>query len=74
MSETKQPIKFALDAKPWISLALIGAAVAKGGVSTLISAGLIKIVVAILLSPLLGFLLGGLLMVAVGWISRTHRP
>lgn len=48
---------------------LTGAAIAKSGVGSLIGTGFIKTAVAIVLSPLLGFLLGGLLMVAVAWIG-----
>ena len=49
---------------------LTGAAVAKAGTGTLIASGFIKTAVAIVLSPLLGFLLGGLLMVASAWIGQ----
>ena len=48
---------------------LTGAAIAKSGAGSLIGTGFIKTAVAIVLSPLLGFLLGGLLMVAVAWIG-----
>src|SRR5712691_6520724 len=44
---------------------LAGAAVAKGGAGTLVASGFVKTTLAILLSPALGFLLGGLLMIAV---------
>ncbi|MCK9984828.1 MAG: inorganic phosphate transporter, PiT family [Azoarcus sp.] len=47
---------------------LVGAAVAKGGFGSLLASGLIKTVAFILVSPLLGFLLGSLLMVAVSWL------
>ena len=50
---------------------LIGAAVAKVGFSGLVSEGVVKTVVFIFLSPILGFILGGLLMVLVSWIM--HR-
>jgi PiT family inorganic phosphate transporter len=53
---------------------LAGAAVAKGGVSTLIAKGFIKTMVAIVLSPLVGFALGVLLMVAVSWICHRSTP
>ena len=49
---------------------LTGAAIAKVGTDGLIGTGFIKTAVAIVLSPLFGFLLGGLLMVAVAWIGR----
>ncbi|MBK6975275.1 MAG: inorganic phosphate transporter [Sterolibacteriaceae bacterium] len=54
--------------------ALAGAAVAKGGVDALISTGFGKIVAAIVLSPLLGFVLGIVLMIAVSWIGRRATP
>jgi len=50
---------------------LTGAAIAKAGTSSLIGAGFLKTTVAIVLSPSIGFLLGGLLMVAVAWIGRS---
>ncbi len=53
---------------------LAGAAVAKGGTGTLITAGFTKTAVAIVLSPALGFLLGGLLMVATAWIGFRLNP
>ncbi|HVT34333.1 MAG TPA: inorganic phosphate transporter [Nevskiaceae bacterium] len=53
---------------------LAGAAVAKSGSGALIGSGLYKVIGAIVLSPLLGFLLGGLLMVAVAWIGRMSTP
>ncbi|MCC7462414.1 MAG: inorganic phosphate transporter [Gammaproteobacteria bacterium] len=53
---------------------LAGAAVAKGGVGTLIAKGFIKTTVAIVLSPLVGFALGVLLMVAVSWICHRSTP
>ena len=53
---------------------LIGAAVAKGGFSTLVSAGIVKTVAFIFLSPVMGFILGALLMVAVAWIFRRTSP
>src|SRR5258705_12878725 len=53
---------------------LAGAAVAKGGVHTLIASGLIKTAAAILLSPALGFVLGVALMIAVSWIYARSTP
>jgi len=53
---------------------LVGAAVAKGGFGALLAGGLIKTLAFILVSPLLGFILGSLLMVAVSWICfRTTQ-
>ena len=53
---------------------IIGAAVTKAGASAIISSGLIKIVIFIFISPILGFLIGSLLMVAVAWICRKTAP
>ncbi|HWU97205.1 MAG TPA: inorganic phosphate transporter, partial [Oxalicibacterium sp.] len=47
---------------------LVGAAVAKAGTDALIASGLIKIILFIVLSPLLGFLFGALMMVVVSWL------
>jgi PiT family inorganic phosphate transporter len=49
---------------------LIGAAVAKVGFSSLVSEGIVKTVAFIFLSPIMGFVLGGLLMVLVSWIMH----
>jgi PiT family inorganic phosphate transporter len=49
---------------------IVGAVIAKAGASALITAGVWKTVAFIFVSPLLGFLLGSLLMVAVAWIFR----
>jgi len=54
--------------------ALSGAAVAKGGFPTLVGSGLFKISVAIVLSPMLGFALGMLLMTAVAWLFFRTAP
>ena len=51
-----------------------GAAVAKGGVGTLVASGFVKIGLAIVLSPLLGLTLGALLMIAVSWLLRRATP
>jgi PiT family inorganic phosphate transporter len=53
---------------------LIGAAVAKSGFWALQSAGIYKTVLFIVISPTLGFLLAGLMMVAVSWICRRTTP
>jgi PiT family inorganic phosphate transporter len=53
---------------------LVGAALAKAGASSLIATGLVKTVAFILVSPLLGMLLGSLLMVAVAWLFRRTTP
>lgn len=53
---------------------LIGAAVAKEGTGALIAAGLYKIILFIVLSPLLGFVLGSLMMLVVSWIFVKSTP
>ncbi len=53
---------------------LVGAAVAKSGTGALVGNGLIKTVAFILISPLLGFILGSLMMVIVGWTFFRTPP
>jgi PiT family inorganic phosphate transporter len=53
---------------------LVGAAVAKEGTSALISAGLLKTITFIVLSPMLGFLLGSLMMLLVSWLFVRSHP
>ena len=51
-----------------------GAAIVKAGAGALVPAGWIKPILFIVLSPLIGFVLGLLMMVAVGWTFRRARP
>ena len=53
---------------------ILGATVAKAGTSALILSGIGKTVLFIFVSPLLGFLLGSLLMVLVANIFRRSSP
>ena len=53
---------------------LAGAAVAKAGTGSLVASGLIKTIAFILLSPLLGFVLGALLMFTVSWVCVRASP
>ena len=53
---------------------IVGAVIAKSGASTLISAGILKTVLFIFVSPVLGFVLGSAMMVAVAWTFRRSRP
>ena len=53
---------------------IVGAVIAKAGASALIGAGILRTVAFIFISPLLGFLFGSLMMVAVAWIFRRTRP
>jgi len=53
---------------------IVGAVIAKSGAGTLVSAGILKTVVFIFVSPLLGFVLGSVMMVLVAWMFRRTRP
>ncbi len=53
---------------------IVGAVVAKGGASALIAGGILKTVAFIFVSPVLGFLLGSLMMVLVSWTCRRATP
>jgi PiT family inorganic phosphate transporter len=53
---------------------LAGAGLVKGGTAVLDAAGLFKVGVSIVASPMLGLLLGFLLMTAVFWIFRRATP
>ena len=53
---------------------IVGAVMAKSGSSVLMVGGILKIVAFIFVSPVLGFLLGSLMMVIVAWVCRRVRP
>jgi len=53
---------------------LAGAAVAKGGVGSLVASGFLKTTAAIVLSPLLGMVLGASLMITVSWMFSRTSP
>jgi PiT family inorganic phosphate transporter len=53
---------------------IVGAVIAKAGAGVLISAGILKTVAFIFISPLLGFVLGSVMMVLVAWVFRRTRP
>ena len=53
---------------------IVGAVIAKAGTSALISSGIIRTVAFIFVSPLLGFLLGSLMMLLVAWLFRKTTP
>lgn len=53
---------------------IVGAVMAKTGAGSLIASGILKTVAFIFLSPMLGFIFGSLMMVAVAWIFRRARP
>ena len=54
---------------------LVGATVVKaGGVAPIMWSGFGKILVFIIISPLVGFFIGGMLMVLVAWVFRNKSP
>jgi PiT family inorganic phosphate transporter len=53
---------------------LAGAAVAKGGAGSLVASGFLKTTAAIVLSPLLGLILGATLMLTVSWVFSGTTP
>ena len=53
---------------------LVGAALAKAGPGALVASGIVKTVVFIFVSPLLGMLLGSLMMLLVSWACRRATP
>jgi len=53
---------------------IVGAVMAKSGAGSLVAAGVWKTVAFILISPLLGYTLASLMMVAVAWLFRHKRP
>ena len=53
---------------------LIGAAMAHSGPSSLIAAGVIKVVAFIVISPVLGMVLGSFMMIVVSWVFRGSTP
>lgn len=54
---------------------LVGATVMKaGGLQPIVWSGFGKILIFIIISPLVGFFIGGMLMVLVAWIFRNKTP
>lgn len=53
---------------------LIGATVGKAGTDVLLLPGITKTVIFIFVSPIAGFLIGGLLMMLIAWIFRHTAP
>ena len=53
---------------------IVGATMAKAGTAPLVTAGVVKTVAFIFISPFLGFMLGSALMVAVAWLCRRSSP
>lgn len=53
---------------------IVGAVMAKTGTGGLVGAGIWKTVAFIFVSPLLGFMLGSVMMVVVAWLFRRSTP
>ncbi len=53
---------------------IVGATLAKAGTGPLLLPGLTKTLLFIFVAPVMGFVLGGLMMVAVAWIFRRSAP
>jgi PiT family inorganic phosphate transporter len=53
---------------------LVGSAVAKSGARALIVSGLLKISLFIVLAPLIGLVLGYVIMILVMWLCHKHSP
>ena len=53
---------------------ILGATLAKAGIEPLVASGVLKTVAFIFVSPLMGFALGSVLMVAVAWLFRRTSP
>jgi PiT family inorganic phosphate transporter len=53
---------------------IVGAVIAKSGAGALIASGVWNTVLFIFMSPLLGFVLGSIMMVIVAWVFRRSTP
>jgi PiT family inorganic phosphate transporter len=53
---------------------LVGAAVAKSGVGSLITSGLLKTVAFIVIAPMMGFVLGAMFLIIVSWLFVRSTP
>ncbi len=53
---------------------IVGAVIAKAGAGALVASGIWKTVAFIFVSPMLGFLLGSLMMILVAWVFRRSTP
>lgn len=53
---------------------LVGAAVATSGTGVIIQKGVYKVLIGLVLSPVIGIVLGFLLMVFLVWVFRTSAP
>jgi len=57
-----------------LTFSLVGAGFAKGGLSALLWSGIGKVLLFVILSPLIGAVIGLLIAVAVAWIFRSTSP
>jgi len=53
---------------------LVGAAVAKSGVGSLITSGLLKTIAFIVIAPMMGFVLGAMFLIIVSWLFVRSTP
>jgi PiT family inorganic phosphate transporter len=53
---------------------IVGAVISKAGASALVVSSILKTVIFIFVSPLMGFLLGSLMLIAVSWLLRRSTP
>jgi len=53
---------------------IVGAVMVKAGATSLVFASIMKTVVFIFVSPLMGFLLGSLMLIVVSWTMRRSTP
>jgi PiT family inorganic phosphate transporter len=53
---------------------LVGAGVAKAGVSSLMSWGLFKVIIFIVIAPMMAFFLGSLMVLVVSWLFVRSSP
>jgi len=53
---------------------IVGAVISKAGASALVLSSIWKTVIFIFVSPLMGFLLGSLMLIAVSWLLRRSTP
>jgi PiT family inorganic phosphate transporter len=53
---------------------IVGAVIGKSGTDALLASGILKTVLFIFVSPVLGFLLGSLMMLLVAWLFRRASP
>ncbi len=53
---------------------LLGAGISKGGFAVVQQSGVLKTAIFIVVSPVLGMILGGGMMVLVAWVFRHKQP